>query len=140
MPCPIFAALPQPQLEQLVNALQPVDPVRSGGTVVIQGEPGEQCFVIVSDSARILRDGVEVALLGPGEGFGEIALLRPGPRRATVQAEGPLKLLALKREPFLLAVTGSTASLEAVNRTIETLLAPDHDGCGRERDTRDRDR
>ena len=103
-------------------------------------EPGEQYFVIVFGSARVLRDGVEVALLGPGEGFGEIALLRPGPRRATVQAEGPLKLLALEREPFLLAVTGSTASLEAVNRTIDTLLAPDDDGCGRERDMRDRDR
>lgn len=122
---PIFAALPQPELEQLVGALQPVDPVRSGAAVVTQGEPGDRYFVIVSGSARVLRDGVEVALLGPGEGFGEIALLRPGPRRATVQAEGSLELLALEREPFLLAVTGSTARFEAVNRTIDTLLAPD---------------
>lgn len=89
------------------------------------GEPGDRHYIIVSGSARVLRDGVEVALLGPGERFGEIALQRPGPRRATLQPESSLELLALERKPCLLAVTGSTANFEAVDRTTDTLLAPD---------------
>lgn len=121
---PTFVAVPQPQLEQLVSALQPVAPPRPGEDVVTQGQPGDRYFVIVAGTATVLRDGVEVSRLGPGQGFGEIALLRPGPRRATVRAGERLELLALDREPFLLAVTGSTASFEAVNRTIDELLEP----------------
>lgn len=70
--------------------------------------------MIVSGPERVLGDGADVALPGPGECSGEIALLPPGPRRATVQAEGPrelfgLALLGLEREACLLAVIGVRA-------------------------------
>jgi MFS family permease len=131
---PTFAAVPQPQLEQLVAALEPVAPPQPGQDVVTQGEVGDRYYVIVSGSATVLRDGVEVAKLGPGQGFGEIALLRRGARRATVRAGEGLELLALDREPFLLAVTGSAASYESVNRAIDALLEPDDKGVGDDRD------
>ena len=85
--------------------------------MVTQGEPGAPQFVIVSSPERVLGDGVDVALLGPGERFGAIALLRPGPRRATAQAEGPMELLALEREPFLLRMSpgGSTHRRDALD-------------------------
>lgn len=74
--------------------------------------PGDRT---VSGSAQVLRAGREVAMLGPGQGFGEIAWLRDVPRTATVRAVGDLQVAALERGPFLFAVTGSEASFPTVN-------------------------
>jgi MFS family permease len=122
---PMFAVLPQPQLESLAGALQPVTTVRSGEAVVTQGEPGDRYYVVVSGTVRVTRDGREVATLGPGQGFGEIALLRDVPRTATVRTVGDVQVVALAREPFLLAVTGSDVSFRTVSTVLDELL--DHD-------------
>ena len=59
--------------------------------------------------------------LGPGEAFGEIALIRDVPRTATVRATEPTDLLAIRREPFLEALTGQPRS-----RTLAVELAHGH--------------
>jgi MFS family permease len=119
---PMFAVLPQPQLEQVAAALEPLPAVPAGATVVTEGEPGDHYLVIVAGTAEVSRAGGYVARLGPGEGFGEIALLRDVPRTATVRAVDDLQLLALDREPFLLAVTGSDASRRRAADTVQTRL------------------
>jgi MFS family permease len=120
---PMFAVLPQPQLEQLAAAAEPLTPVASGVTVIAQGEPGDRYFVIVRGTAEVTRDGQVLATIGPGEGFGEIALLRDVPRTASVRAVDELELVGLARAPFLLAVTGTEASLRSVTETVEDRLA-----------------
>jgi CRP-like cAMP-binding protein len=63
-------------------------------------------------------DGHRVREEGPGESFGEIALLRNVPRTATVEAMEPTQLVSLDRGTFLEAVTGQPASVEVAEATV----------------------
>jgi CRP-like cAMP-binding protein len=72
----------------------------SGRAIVRQGEVGTGFFLIVSGAARVTRDGREIADLGPGEFFGELALLDQMPRVATVTADGETTCLAIASWDF----------------------------------------
>lgn len=119
---PMFAVLPQPELEQSPRALEPEPVVAAGATVISEGESGDRHYLIVSSTAVVRRGDRVLAELGPGEGFGEIALLRDVPRTASVVAVSPLELVRLEREPFLLAVTGSPSSLQTVDQQVQAML------------------
>jgi CRP-like cAMP-binding protein len=71
-----------------------------GRTIVRQGEMGTGFFLVVSGSARVVRDGETLAHLGPGEFFGELSLLDREPRIAHVIADGPTDCLALASWDF----------------------------------------
>ena len=68
--------------------------------------------MIEDGTVSVVAGGVPIATLGPADYFGEIALLRNVPRTATVTADDGLRLLALERDDFLAAVTGSRPSAE----------------------------
>jgi hypothetical protein len=118
----IFAPLPAPTLEALAFRLEPVA-VPAGETVFEQGQPGDRFFIIASGRVEVLVDGHRVRVQGPGEAFGEIALLRDVPRTATVRALEPLELLALGREDFIGAVTGHAQSATVADSLIGARLA-----------------
>jgi CRP-like cAMP-binding protein len=63
-----------------------------------------------------------VATLGPGEGFGEIALLRRIRRTATVRATSELQLRALRSDRFLPAVLGYTPSAREAGTVVDSRL------------------
>ncbi|HEY9377871.1 MAG TPA: MFS transporter, partial [Jiangellaceae bacterium] len=106
---PMFSPLPLPAIEQLARGLEPVS-VPAGQVVVHQGDVGDRYYVIESGSADVIGDGRLVATLGPGEGFGEIALMRQVPRTATVRAADELRLQALASDHFLPVILGYTPS------------------------------
>jgi MFS family permease len=118
---PIFAPLPAPQLERLASQLVPVD-ATAGTEVITQGEPGDNFYVIESGSFDVTVDGVRTGELGPGESFGEIALLRDVPRTATVKALTDGRLQALGRHEFVDAVAGHPPSARAADAVVGARL------------------
>lgn len=99
-----FATLPVATVENLaVRADSAV--MASGAEVVRQGDPGNSFFVVQSGRVDILKNGRLDAQLGPGNFFGEIALLHGSPRNATVRATTALELLVVDRQEFLAAIT-----------------------------------
>jgi MFS family permease len=121
VPISIFAPLPPPTLERLAEQAVPVD-VAAGTEVVRQGDPGDRFYVIESGRFEVAVDGAKTGELGPGEFFGEIALLKNVPRTATVKATADSKLLALGRHAFLDAVAGHPPSARAADAVVGARL------------------
>jgi MFS family permease len=121
---PIFAPLPALSLERLALQLRPID-VAPGVEVITQGDIGDRFYILGTGAAEVFIDGKLVNTLAPGEGFGEIALLRDVPRTATITTTEPSEVFALDRETFLDAVSSTRRSFaaadEAVNRRLGRL-------------------
>jgi MFS family permease len=120
---PILAPLPAATLEQLARALEPMR-LPAGASVFEQGQPGDRFYVVERGAVDVAVDGSPTAMLGPGESFGEVALLRDVPRTATVRTREDTELLTLARDRFLAAVTGHAASLDAANAAMGAYRLP----------------
>jgi MFS family permease len=114
---PIFAPLPESTLEQLAHALEDVS-APAGEEIVRQGDRGDRFYLVKDGALDVYVDGELAQSLGPGDSFGEIALLRDVPRTATVKARTDVALYALDRRHFLAAVTGFGPSLSAAEGVI----------------------
>jgi MFS family permease len=119
---PMFAPLAAPVLEGFAASVAR-ERFASGSAIIRQGDAGDRYFIIVRGSVSVEIDGRVVGTEGPGEGFGEIALLRDMPRTATVRALDDVEALTLGREPFLAGLTGLPASRAAAERVVERRLA-----------------
>jgi MFS family permease len=120
-PIAIFSPLPAPALERLASELVPVE-VGAGTEVIRQDDPGDHFYVIESGGFAVTVDGEPSGELGPGDFFGEIALLRDVPRTASVTAVTDGKLQALGRHEFLDAVTGHPPSARAADAVVGARL------------------
>ncbi len=90
---PLLSGLGPKELKRLAGSFTERD-FRAGDVVVKQGdERGIGFFVITNGSARVSANGKDLALLGPGDHFGEIALIGDRVRTATVTAESDLQTL-----------------------------------------------
>jgi len=119
---PLFRPLQPPVLDELASSLISVK-AAPGEQIIREGEPGDRFYIIRSGDVEVSSEGRPVATLGPGDYFGEIALLKDVPRTATITAKGEVELYALERDEFLSAVTGHPASIEAADAVISTRLA-----------------
>ncbi|HEX2377802.1 MAG TPA: MFS transporter [Gaiellales bacterium] len=119
---PIFRPLAEATLEQLARALEP-ETAAAGAEVIRQGAAGDRVYVVASGELAVEVDGRPGAALGPGDVFGEIALLRDVPRTATVRAASDAELLTLGRDEFLAAVTGHPGSAAEADVVVATRLA-----------------
>jgi MFS family permease len=117
----MFAPLPAPTLEALAASLQLV-PVAAGETLFRQGDHGDRFYIVETGEIEIEIDGRVTNVLGPGDHFGEIALLRDIPRTATARARKETQLYALERDAFLGAVTGHAGSSEAAETIVAARL------------------
>jgi MFS family permease len=117
----MFAPLPAPTLEALAASLTRVQ-VPAGEIVFRQGDHGDRFYIVDSGEIEIEVDGREANVLGAGDHFGEIALLRDIPRTATARARKETELYALDRDAFLGAITGHAGSTEAAEMVVVARL------------------
>jgi CRP/FNR family cyclic AMP-dependent transcriptional regulator len=96
---PLFSGCSKGELRELALVADEID-LREGRTLVREGQPGREFFVLVDGSVRVSRGGRKLADLGPGDWFGEIALLTNTPRTATVTATSPIRVLVVTDRSF----------------------------------------
>jgi MFS family permease len=111
--------LPLPLLERLVRGARSAE-FQIGTEIVRRGEPGEEYFVIEHGTVEVLEFGRRQ---GPGEGFGEIALLRDVPRTATVRAVSEVRAWVVTRSAFVAAVAGHREARELADALVAERLA-----------------
>jgi CRP-like cAMP-binding protein len=96
----VFADLPATELDELAGAMSEVE-VKADTNVLTLDDYGTAIYFIEQGEAAVLTDGGEEAkALGPGDTFGEIALLLTGQRTATVAARTPMRLISLSGQDF----------------------------------------
>jgi CRP/FNR family cyclic AMP-dependent transcriptional regulator len=96
---PLFRSCTKRELTRVARAADEVH-LDEGRAIVEQDRPGNDCYVILTGTAVVTRDGATVASIGPGDHFGELAVLDGGPRTATVTATSPIDLLVIGRREF----------------------------------------
>jgi glutaminase len=132
----LLRAFSDDDLGHLAEAIHE-DRALAGSTIVREGEEDRALFVVAKGRARVLRDGVHLGTIEPGEAFGEIALIAGGSRTASVVAETDCHLLVLDSDAFerfaeehtrlalrlLREIVSSTSTrLARMNETVGLLL------------------
>jgi CRP/FNR family transcriptional regulator, cyclic AMP receptor protein len=107
---PLFAALDDEAADALRGTMASVALAR-GQVLFHEGDPGDRLYVIVDGKIKLGRtsgDGREnlLAILGPGEMFGELSLFDPGPRNATATAVADTALIGLGNEDLTSWLSG----------------------------------
>jgi MFS family permease len=119
---PMLAPLPMTILEQVADDLAEVS-YADGEPIIREGEVGDRFYILASGHTKVTAGGEERHELGPGDSFGEIALIRNVPRTASVVAIGPVEVFALDRDAFCAAVSGDLHSTRAAEDVVEHRLA-----------------
>ena len=119
---PLFSDLDRKELERIAASMKERT-FSSGETVTTEGQSGVGFFVIQSGEAKVTVGGEDRRRLGPGDYFGEVALLNESARTATIKAESDLKCYGLTSWEFrpLVETHGSIAwkLLQAMSRTYQ---------------------
>jgi rhodanese-related sulfurtransferase len=100
----VFRALPQEKRDEITQALE-TRLVAPGTIIFRQGDPGDSFYIVNSGKVRVFRrdkEGMEtdLSILGPGDTFGEMALLTGEPRSANVEAVEESRLMVLSKDQF----------------------------------------
>ena len=117
----IFSETPDDVLAELAVYLEEKD-VADGQTIFEKGDPGDSLYVIVSGKVRVHDGERTLNELGDRDMFGEMALLDPAPRSATITAIEDTRLLCLDHEPFFEAIDTRSEIARGVIRILSQHL------------------
>jgi CRP/FNR family cyclic AMP-dependent transcriptional regulator len=96
---PLFAQCSKGELQEIAAIADEID-IAEGKELTTEGSPGREFFVIIEGTASVAQDGDQINELGPGDFFGEVALVKDTPRTATVTATSPVRALVITRQNF----------------------------------------
>jgi len=114
----LFSTCSKRDLSRIAALAEEIE-VPAGRALMRRGDPGREAFVIADGRAKATIRGKGSAKLGPGECFGEMALLHSAPRSATVTAESDMRLLVLGSREFSELIE----SVPVVGRRVLSALA-----------------
>lgn len=117
----LFAALNGQDVLDIALAAEEVEKM-AGEEIVREGELDDSLYVVVSGTTGVYRGTQMVAQLKEGEVFGELALLDPAPRSATVRTVSDSTLLRVEREVFLDLVRANHEIAEGITRMLARRL------------------
>jgi len=96
---PLFRALNDREILRLLQVVE-VHPYKDADVVIREGDRGEELFIVLTGSVKVMRSDIELARLKPGDHFGEMALIRNQPRSATVLSDLDSELMVIRRTDF----------------------------------------
>jgi len=121
---PLFANCSRRELEQIAQLADEID-LRDGKVMTQQGGRGREFFVLLEGAADVNKDGQKINELGPGDFFGEIALVSDTPRTATVVATSPIRALVVSEQSFRRLLADQPEIQNKVLAALAARLAPD---------------
>jgi CRP-like cAMP-binding protein len=96
---PLFAASSKKELAEIASIADEVD-LPEGKLLIKEGGQGREFFVLVAGTVDVIQGERTVREMGPGEFFGEIALVTKVPRSATIKATSPVRALVITDRAF----------------------------------------
>ena len=118
---PLFAECTKAELIEVAISAEERE-AATGQSLTEQGQRGREFFIVVEGAVSVRRNGRKLADLGPGDWFGEIAILTFKPRTATVTATSPLRLLVIDDRAFRRVVeTTPRIALKVLRNVAERL-------------------
>jgi CRP-like cAMP-binding protein len=96
---PLFSKLQERELLRIMQVAEVLE-FKPGEEVVREGDRGDELFIVVDGLLNIVRGEQILSEVGPGEHFGEMALIRSSPRSASVRAVEPSELISIRRNDF----------------------------------------
>jgi CRP-like cAMP-binding protein len=125
VPCPdeveLFRKCSQKELQKIASIADEAS-LEKGTVLCQQDKIAQQCFVIVDGKAKVEIDGKEIAVVGPGQAVGEMALLNRKPRVATVRATTPMTVYVIHHAQFrALLEDASTVAIRLLENLSERL-------------------
>jgi len=121
---PLFARCSKPELKEIAMLADEID-LRAGKELTRQGALGREFFVLLEGTADVKKDNRKVNTLGPGDFFGEIALVSREPRTATVISTPPVRALVITDRSFRRLLDDAPRVQTKVMEAMAERLAPD---------------
>ena len=120
---PLFADCSRNELEQIAQIADEID-FPAGKTLIRQGSPGKQFFVVIEGTVEVEQDGKKFPPRGGSEFFGEIALVSGWPATATVTTLAPTRALVIAPRQFRALLDQQPSIQRRVLHSFSERLAP----------------
>jgi CRP-like cAMP-binding protein len=121
---PLFANCSKREFLEIAQLADEID-LREGKEMIRQGQRGREFFILLEGSADVTKGGRRINTLGPGDFFGEIALVSDVPRTATVTATSPVRALVVTDRSFKRLLRDVPQMQPKVLQALADRLAPE---------------